>query len=91
MKAGVVHAKCDIRYEDIPIPEVTPGKVLIKVTKTKKNTQITYIFDIWLQIIGKEGSCSRIFSYICDEKCGWRICLKQSTLRLSNCCVCASG
>ena len=34
MKAGVVHAKCDIRYEDIPIPEVTPGKVLIKVKYT---------------------------------------------------------
>ena len=31
MKAGVVHAKNDIRYEEIQKPEVEPGKVLIKV------------------------------------------------------------
>ncbi len=29
MKAGVVHAKNDIRYEEIQKPEVEPGKVLI--------------------------------------------------------------
>ncbi|MCR4909418.1 MAG: galactitol-1-phosphate 5-dehydrogenase [Lachnospiraceae bacterium] len=34
MKAGVVHAPFDIRYEDIPLPEVSPGKVLIKVKYT---------------------------------------------------------
>ncbi len=34
MKAGVVHAKNDIRYEDIAVPEVTPGRVLIKVKYT---------------------------------------------------------
>ena len=34
MKAGVVHAKDDIRYEEIQKPEVTPGKVLIKVKYT---------------------------------------------------------
>jgi L-iditol 2-dehydrogenase len=34
MKAGVVHAKGDIRYEDIDNPQVTPGKVLIKVKYT---------------------------------------------------------
>ena len=31
MKAGVVHAKNDIRYEEIKRPEAEPGKVLIKV------------------------------------------------------------
>ena len=34
MKAGVVHAKNDIRYEDIDKPEVTPGKILVKVKYT---------------------------------------------------------
>ena len=34
MKAGVVHAKNDIRYEDIDKPEVTEGKVLVKVKYT---------------------------------------------------------
>ncbi len=34
MKAGVVHAKNDIRYEEIQKPEVEPGKVLIKVKYT---------------------------------------------------------
>ncbi len=34
MKAGVVHAKNDIRYEEIEKPEVAPGKVLIKVKYT---------------------------------------------------------
>lgn len=34
MKAGVVHAKNDIRYEDIDRPVVSPGKVLIKVKYT---------------------------------------------------------
>ncbi len=34
MKAGVVHAKNDIRYEDIERPKVEPGKVLIKVKYT---------------------------------------------------------
>lgn len=34
MKAGVVHGKEDIRYEEIPVPEVKPGKVLIKVKYT---------------------------------------------------------
>ncbi len=34
MKAGVVHAKNDIRYEDIDKPVVSPGKVLIKVKYT---------------------------------------------------------
>ena len=34
MKAGVVHAKNDIRYEEIKKPEAGPGKVLIKVKYT---------------------------------------------------------
>lgn len=34
MKAGVVHAKNDIRYEEVEKPRVTPGKVLIKVKYT---------------------------------------------------------
>ncbi len=34
MKAGVVHAKNDIRYEDIEKPKAEPGKVLIKVKYT---------------------------------------------------------
>ncbi len=34
MKAGVVHAKNDIRYEEIKRPEAEPGKVLIKVKYT---------------------------------------------------------
>ncbi len=34
MKAGVVHAPFDIRYEDIEKPEVKPGYVLVKVKYT---------------------------------------------------------
>ena len=34
MKAGVVHAKNDIRYEEIEKPKATAGKVLIKVKYT---------------------------------------------------------
>ncbi len=34
MKAGVVHARNDIRYEEIKKPETEPGKVLIKVKYT---------------------------------------------------------
>jgi len=34
VKAGVVHAKNDIRYEDIETPKAEPGKVLIKVKYT---------------------------------------------------------
>ena len=34
MKAGVVHAKNDIRYEEIAKPEVSEGKVLVKVKYT---------------------------------------------------------
>lgn len=34
MKAGVVHAKNDIRYEKIEKPAVTRGKVLVKVKYT---------------------------------------------------------
>lgn len=34
MKAGVVYAKNDIRYEEITKPEVEPGKVLVKVKYT---------------------------------------------------------
>jgi L-iditol 2-dehydrogenase len=34
MKAGVLHTSNDIRYEDIGKPQVTPGKVLIKVKYT---------------------------------------------------------
>ncbi len=34
MKAGVVHAPFDVRYEDIDKPAVEPGKVLIKVKYT---------------------------------------------------------
>ena len=34
MKAGVVHAKNDIRYEEIDKPEVTKDKVLVKVKYT---------------------------------------------------------
>lgn len=34
MKAGVVHAKNDIRYEEINKPTVSPGKVLIRVKYT---------------------------------------------------------
>jgi L-iditol 2-dehydrogenase len=34
MKAGVVHAPFDIRYEDIEKPQATPGKVLVKVKYT---------------------------------------------------------
>ena len=31
MKAGVVHGKNDIRWEEIKKPEAGPGKVLVKV------------------------------------------------------------
>ena len=34
MKAGVVHGREDIRYEEIKAPEVKPGQVLIKVKYT---------------------------------------------------------
>ena len=34
MKAGVVHAKNDIRYEEIPKPAAEPGKVVVKVKYT---------------------------------------------------------
>ncbi|MBR0342828.1 MAG: galactitol-1-phosphate 5-dehydrogenase [Oscillospiraceae bacterium] len=34
MKAGVVHAKNDIRFEEIEKPQVTKGKVLVKVKYT---------------------------------------------------------
>lgn len=34
MKAGVLHAKDDIRYEEIPIPTVSKGEVLVKVKAT---------------------------------------------------------
>ena len=34
MKAGVVHAKNDIRWEEIDKPTAAPGKVLIKVKYT---------------------------------------------------------
>ncbi len=34
MKAGVVHAKNDIRYEEIDKPKAEPGKVVIKVKYT---------------------------------------------------------
>ena len=34
MKAGVVHAREDIRYEDVPVPEVKPGTVKVKVKYT---------------------------------------------------------
>ena len=34
MKAGVVHAKYDIRYEDIPKPDVVENTVLVKVKYT---------------------------------------------------------
>ncbi|WP_294240939.1 galactitol-1-phosphate 5-dehydrogenase [Pseudobutyrivibrio sp.] len=34
MKAGVVHARNDIRYEDIKKPEIEPGKVIVKVKYT---------------------------------------------------------
>lgn len=34
MKAGVVHAKNDIRYEEIDTPIAAPGKVLVKVKYT---------------------------------------------------------
>lgn len=34
MKAGVVHAKYDIRYDDIPTPEVVENTVLVKVKYT---------------------------------------------------------
>ena len=34
MKAGVVYGREDIRYEEIPIPQVKPGQVLIKVKYT---------------------------------------------------------
>ncbi|HEX2925755.1 MAG TPA: galactitol-1-phosphate 5-dehydrogenase [Ruminiclostridium sp.] len=34
MKAGVLHAKDDIRYEEIPAPVVSKGEVLVKVKAT---------------------------------------------------------
>lgn len=34
MKAGVVYARNDIRYEDIKKPEIEPGKVIVKVKYT---------------------------------------------------------
>ena len=34
MKAGVVHAKNDIRYEEIQTPKATEGKVVVKVKYT---------------------------------------------------------
>ena len=34
MKAGVVHAREDLRYEDIERPQAGPGKVLVKVKYT---------------------------------------------------------
>ncbi len=34
MKAGVVHARDDIRYEDIKKPEALPGKAVVKVKYT---------------------------------------------------------
>ena len=34
MKAGVLHAKDDIRYEEIPMPTASKGEVLVKVKTT---------------------------------------------------------
>ena len=34
MKAGVVHAKNDIRFEEIEKPAAQPGSVLVKVKYT---------------------------------------------------------
>ena len=34
MKAGVVHAREDIRYEDIEKPKAEAGKVVVKVKYT---------------------------------------------------------
>ncbi len=34
MKAGVVHARNDIRYEEVEKPQAVPGKVLVKVKYT---------------------------------------------------------
>ena len=31
MKAAVLHAVNDLRYEDVPMPEVKEGEVLLKV------------------------------------------------------------
>lgn len=31
MKAAVLHAIGDLRYEDVPVPEIAPGEVLVKV------------------------------------------------------------
>ena len=31
MKAAVLHANDDIRYEDVPMPEIGPGEVLVRV------------------------------------------------------------
>ena len=34
MKAGVVHAREDLRFEDVPMPELLPGTVRVKVKYT---------------------------------------------------------
>ena len=34
MKAGVVHAREDIRYEDVAMPQLQPGTVKVKVKYT---------------------------------------------------------
>lgn len=34
MKAGVIYAKDDLRYEEVPTPQIGPGEVLVKVRAT---------------------------------------------------------
>ena len=31
MKAGVFYGKEDLRIEDVPVPEVGPGQILVKI------------------------------------------------------------
>ena len=56
MKAGVLHARDDIRYEEVQTPEPKAGEVLVKV-KYSSNTTFGYYFfsNIGYRYISTKG------------------------------------
>ena len=80
MKAGVVHAKNDIRYEDIEKPVVKPGNVLIKVKYTgicgsdvpRVNADACHFFP---NVLGHEfsGTVAEVGENVTSLKAGDRV------------------
>ncbi len=80
MKAGVVHAKNDIRYEEIEKPVVKPGNVLIKVKYTgicgsdvpRVNADACHFFP---NVLGHEfsGTVAEVGENVTSLKAGDRV------------------